>query len=84
MKVHIEGNLYLESDELSFIIREYTGKTDKQGKKLCKTHGYFNSIQAAVKHIVKMKVKESTANTLSELIQDVERIEQWIESKLSV
>lgn len=84
MKVHIEGDLYLESDDIQFIIKEYTGKTDATGRELYKTHGYFPSVQSAVKHLVKMKVMRSTAQTLSELHQDVLRIEQYIESALSV
>lgn len=84
MKVQIEGNLYLESDEYGFMLREYSGKTDSNGKELYKTLGYFGSAQGAMKHLVKMKIKDSTALTLAELLQDLRRIEQYIESKLSV
>jgi hypothetical protein len=84
MKVHIEGNLYLESDGLQFIIKEYTGKRDNLGRDLYKVHGYFSDLKSVFKHLVKMKVMQSTAQTLSELLQEVEHIERYIESRLSV
>ncbi|WP_019123622.1 hypothetical protein [Brevibacillus massiliensis] len=84
MKVQIEENLFLESDGLQFIVKEYTGKQDSHQRELYKVHGYFSNIGQAVKHLVKMKVMESTAQTLSELCQDILRIEQYIESKVSV
>ncbi|MEJ8547108.1 hypothetical protein [Brevibacillus borstelensis] len=83
MKVQIEENLYLESDGLQFIIKEYSGKEDNLGRPLYKVHGYFSGVGQAVKHLVNMKVMESTAQTLSELCQDILRIERCIESKLS-
>lgn len=84
MKVQIEENLYLESDGLQFILKEYSGKADNLGRPLYKVHGYFSRPTHAVKHLIKMKVMDSTAQTLSELCQDVLRIEQYIESKLNI
>lgn len=83
MKVHIEGNLFLESDERQFIIKEYSGKMDGTGKEMFKSLGYYPTIEQALKGFVNMKIKQSTASTLSELIQDVKRIELYIKSKLS-
>lgn len=73
MKVQVEGNLYIESDSMQFIIREY-GLT-KEGEVSVKTHGYFPKIAHCLNHIIKMKVMESTANTLSELREDIQRIQ---------
>ncbi|GED73108.1 hypothetical protein BRE01_68100 [Brevibacillus reuszeri] len=50
MKVEIEDNLYLESDGMQFIIKEYTGKKDTLGRDLYKVHGYFSGVDHAVKH----------------------------------
>ena len=83
MKVQIEDNLYLESDGMQFIIKEYTGKKDNLGRDLYKVYGYFSGVDHAVKHLIKMKVMQSTAQTLSEIVQDIERIGEYIESKLS-
>jgi hypothetical protein len=84
MKVQIEGNLYLESDERQFILKEYTGKQDKDGKETFKIHGYYGSIHQALKGYTTMKIKQSTAVTLSELVLDVNRIETHIKSKISI
>lgn len=83
MKGQIEDNLYLESDGMQFIIKEYTGKQDNLDRDLYKVHGYFSGVDHAIKHLIKMKVMQSTAHTLSELVQDISRIGKYIESKLS-
>ena len=85
MKVQIENNLYLESDSMQFIVKEYTGNftTDKKtGKEIeqYKTHGYFPSVVYALNHVVKMKVMESTAQTLGELQEDIRRFREYIDS----
>lgn len=84
MKVQIEGQLYLESDGMQFILREYNGKQDKAGNDIYKTHGYYSSVEVAIKGLVKKKVMESTAATLSELLREVESIKAYIESKINV
>jgi len=87
MKVHIENNLYIESDERQFILKEYTGKQsfDKDGKAtdLYKTHGYFPDVAGALNKVVKMKIMDSTAQTLSELLAEVKGIREYIESKVT-
>lgn len=88
MKIHIENNLYIESDSMQFIIKEYTGKqTVGEGGKVTesyKTHGYYSDVQSCLNRIVKMKVMESTATTLSELLEEVKGIRQYIESKVTI
>lgn len=85
MKVQIEGNLYLESDPMQFIIKEYTGNVSKDkntGKEteLYNTHGYFTSIDSAIRYLVKLKLKESKASDLRELLEDFNRLDKWIHS----
>ena len=89
MKVQIEGNLYLESDSMQFILKEYTGifYTNKEtGKETesTKTYGYFPSVQSACKHLIKMKLMESTATDLKELLGEVEGIKKFIEERVAV
>ena len=84
MKVQIENQLYLESDGMQFIIKEYSGKQDKAGNDLYKTHGYFSSVEGATKHLVKMKIMDSAAKTLGELLNEVQNIREYIESKITV
>lgn len=84
MKIQIEGNRWVESDERQFILKEYTGKKDKHGTQLYKTHGYFPSVKSALEHFVKLKVMDSTATTLSELLQEVRSIRAYLESQISI
>lgn len=83
MKVCIEDNLYIESDGMQFILKEYNGKKDKLGNDLFKTHGYFPTVASALNHVVKMKVMNSDASTLSELLTEVKGIREYIESKVT-
>ena len=84
MKVQIENNLYLESDSMQFIVKEYYRKKNKDGEETDdigeKTHGYFPNVEFALKHYLKMKIMESTATTLGELLGDIRRIREYIES----
>jgi hypothetical protein len=84
LKVQIEGNLYIESDPHQFIIKEYTVRKDGKGEGKPIIHGYFTSLESALKKIIKIKVKESTATTLLELVQDIKRIEEYIHSRITV
>lgn len=87
MKVQIEDNLYLESDNMQFILKEYTGKqsVSESGKTtdLFKTHGYFPSVQVALEKFLKMKIMDSTAKDLKELIYDVKQIREYIKKQIS-
>lgn len=88
MKIQIENNLYLESDERQFILKEYSGKQsiDKHGvaTESFKTIGYYTDVRAAINKLVQMKVMESTAQTLGELLAEFESIRAYIESKVTV
>lgn len=79
----IKGKLYLESDAMQFILREYRGtRTDKKGvvTDITVTHGYYTDVKSAVNKLIKMKIMQSGAETLLELREDVRRIEQAVSS----
>lgn len=84
----VEKSFYLESDDMQFMIRKYNGKTsigaDGKERDSFETIGYYPSIHSALNHILKMKVKESTATTLKELSEDMKRIENMIKAKFEV
>lgn len=89
MKVQIENNLYLESDGMQFIIKEYTGKVyeDKKSGKQTESYntiGYYSNVQSACRDLVKRKVMESTATDLKSLLESVEGIKQYIEDRIAV
>lgn len=82
MKIHIEDKLYLESDGTQYILKLYSGKKNEKGEETYKSLGYFGKLQHAIKHIVRLKIKESQATTLKELMQDIKKIDDWIEEKI--
>lgn len=89
MKVHIEGQLYLESDGTQFILKQYTGNTYKDKKtgketEAYNTHGYFPSVQSACHKLLKMKLMESTATDLKSLLESVDGIKQFINERVAV
>ncbi|WP_078392048.1 hypothetical protein [Shouchella patagoniensis] len=84
MKVQIEGNLYLESDETQFYLKEYTGKKDKKtNADLYKSHGYFGKPEQAIQKLLNIKIAKSKAETLGELVKDIEDARQFIKEKLT-
>lgn len=84
MRIHVEGNIYITSDKHNFIVEEETMKQDGSGKGKTVVHGYFSSLSSVAKFLVKMKVKQSTATTLQELVRDMKRIEEQINTTLNV
>lgn len=88
MKIHIEDNLYIESDIHEFTIKTVTGsRYDEKLKRdveVTTTNGHFVTLEAAVRRLIRMKVHESTAATLGELLEDIARIETYIQSKIAV
>jgi hypothetical protein len=84
VKVQIEDNLYIESDAYNFILKEQTVRKDGIGAGKTIIHGYFSSVESVIKRVLKMKIKQSTATTLQELVLDIQRIEGYIHSQLQV
>jgi len=76
--------LFIESDPLQFIVKEYPLRKDGKGSGKPIIHGYFTNLESALKKVIKMKVKESTATTLQGLVTDIKRIEEYIHSRITV
>ncbi|MUG43447.1 hypothetical protein [Paenibacillus woosongensis] len=84
MKVQIEGDLFIESDPYNFILKEQKARQDGSGDGKIVIHGYFSTLESAANHVVKMKIKQSTAKTLQELVSDVRSIKEYIHSQLGI
>lgn len=87
MKTKIEENLYLESNGLGFTITKYGKPYTNAKNELIEpstAEGHFSSVQSATRHLVKMKLMESTATDLKELLQSVEGIKEYINDKVTV
>jgi hypothetical protein len=78
LKIQVEDKLFVESDERQFTIKQYTGKFDDKGKELFKSLGHFNTLNQALKHLVKLNIMKSDASTIGELIRGIEKIEKRI------
>mgnify|MGYP001488279732 CR=1 FL=1 len=88
MKVHIEGNLYLESDQYQYLLKEYSGKTytnekgeEREGFRVL---GYYGTIEQAIRSLVEKKIKQSAATNLKELLEEVKIIKAEISEKITV
>ncbi|SFE42500.1 hypothetical protein SAMN04487969_102456 [Paenibacillus algorifonticola] len=79
----VKGKLFLESDSMQFIIREYNGKVSEKGVEISKNIGYFTDIKSALNRLIRIKIMQSEATTLTGLHEDIARIEADIESKLT-
>ncbi|SDX04843.1 hypothetical protein [Paenibacillus sp. PDC88] len=82
MKVQVENNFYIESDSFQFILKEYTGNMTKEGVPTFKTHGYFPNVSGALEKFLTLKIKESTATSLRELIAEVKGIREYIREQV--
>ena len=83
-KGEVKGKLYLESDSMQFIIKEYTGKVSDKGVELYNTLGFYGSLEGAVKGLIKFRLLNSTAETLEQLVADVRRLKADIEKAIAV
>jgi hypothetical protein len=53
MKIQVEDKLFIESDDMQFIVKQYSGKFDKNEKETFKVLGYFGTLKQAVKFLIK-------------------------------
>lgn len=85
MKIHIEGNVFIESDEHQFILKRY-GNTyiNKEGEEVQNytVIGYYPTVEQAINSLIKKKLLNSQATTLKELKEDVESIREFVKSKI--
>ena len=81
MKILVDENTYLESDENQFILKKYTGKFDKKTEKeIFKVLAYCNTLNGALKHLKKIMILESDAETFQELLQHIKKIDEKIDA----
>lgn len=85
-RIHIENDIYIQNDELgSTIVKRSIAQSGKAvGNEVFTALGYYSNITSAVKGLIKMKIAESSATTLGEMIEDIRRIEAYIEQKIAV
>ncbi len=89
MNVHVHENFYITSDAQNIMLEEVTGKTTvinrgKENEKeipVTKNHGYFGTVEQALKKFVRLKINDSPAKDIRELIEEVQRLNDLIREK---
>lgn len=86
MRVHIENDLYLSADGRQYTLerRTVTQSGDNAGESKYNGIGYYASLQGVINAIVKLKITDSTATTLKELLASVEGIRAEVETLIRV
>jgi hypothetical protein len=84
MKIQVEDKLFVESDGMQFMLKQYNGKLDEKGNEGYKVLGYFSTLAQAVKHLIKLECMASTAETFQQLLEDVARLEKKIDGVIKI
>jgi hypothetical protein len=80
MKIHVEGDIYITSDERQFMISKLQRYKDKEGneKEQMVAQGYYTSLESLINGLVKRKLLQSNATTLNELLGSLKSIREEI------
>lgn len=78
MKIKVEGNVFIESSEGNFIVREYSGTVNKKGVPNVSWSKYFITFGGCIRYALRQEIKASTAETLESLLAEFERIENKV------
>lgn len=86
MRAHVENDLYISADGRQYTLerKRVIQSGDNAGDEVFTPIGYFSSLNGAVQAIAKLKISESTATTLKELLEAVERIREDINHAVTV
>ena len=60
---------FIELSSDNYNVIETTGKQDKKGNDIFKTHGHFSNVENALKKIVKLKVEVGIVYSLSQYLE---------------
>lgn len=86
MRIHIEGDIYIQGDGIGYSIvqRSIVQSGKNAGTEFFSSlNKNYSSIQACAEHgLLKMKIADSTATTLRELIDAVNEYREFIRSKI--
>jgi len=92
MNIRIEDKWLITSDKLNYILNEikiigvndsfFKPNEENIGKEKYIPIGYFVEFDKLIEFISNLKIKESTANNLSELMKDIKTINKWVQEQL--
>lgn len=87
MRIHVEKDIYITSDERQFVIAKQTFQKDKETgeeKEVMLGLQYYTNLSSLIQALVRRKVSDSTATTLQELLTEVKLIKAHIESTVHI
>lgn len=84
MKIKVEENLFIESDGMQFLLKQYSGKVDKDNRETYKTLGYFGTVNALLKSLLQKKILNSNVTTIKELLERVKQIEKELDELIKI
>lgn len=73
MKIDIDSVFFVEKDDFCYTLKESTGRADKDGNEITKTHGYFKNLSSAM---MKLRVIRASKSVTGEAIPLALYIEQ--------
>lgn len=81
-RVHIENDIYMTVEHLNVTLEKRTvfKSGDKAGQENFTPFAWYSTVKGAAKGLLRLKLAESTATTLKELVADMERIEAHIDA----
>lgn len=83
MKIQIKDRLYLESDDMQFVIKRYNETPNPKNGELGSTAiGYYPRVEQAMNAVVNLLIRQSDATTFEKLVSDVADIRAMIASKI--
>lgn len=79
LKVHVEDKLYIEHDGNQYVLKEYTGrwylhnegKENEEERESYRVIGYYGTVKNALTKVLELKISQSTATNLLELILEI-------------
>lgn len=77
--MHIKDDYYLDANDSEFVLKRKTKSTDKNGKTVYKTEGYFNSVEGALKSLLRTYQRKYIKERSVDLAQAYKKFDTLID-----
>lgn len=84
LDIELEKNIRVEADAHQYILKLYSEKKNKSGKKSSTVLGYHSTINSALKNYLNYTVRNSNCKTIKEAIELYEKTEKRIEELVKI
>lgn len=85
--IKLENNWEIDSDGMQYILHQFTGNTDKEGRKVYRDTTYHVSVEKALESLIRKKQRETVAEnemSLQEAIKCFREINEELERQCKV